>query len=203
MGALRGWGFAIMALASRHAAGEERRMRVTVRIAPLMGALLLGAAGLAACGRATPPAPAVVEEMGDGLLRLATTGPSASAAVEAGLNQATGYCAAQNRMIAVEGTQIEPRGYQLRFRCLETGTPGTVTAAVSPPAAPVLPVSAVTGAPLASMPAPVPDNPPTRSGPALPGAMRALPPIAAGTPATPRPAPASAQPPSGFWQIGR
>lgn len=182
-------------------------MRVTVRIAPLAGALLLGAAGLAACGRATPPATAVVEEMGGGLLRLATSGASASAAVEAGLNQATGYCAARNRMIAVEGTQIEPRGYQLRFRCLETGTPGTVTAAVVPPAQPG-PVSAVTGAPLAPVPAvaPVLDIPPARTGPALPGATRALPPIAAGTPSAPRPAagpPASPQPPSGFWQIGR
>ncbi|HEV7457199.1 MAG TPA: hypothetical protein VGN96_10515 [Roseococcus sp.] len=179
-------------------------MRVTVRIVPLAGALLLGAVGLGACGRATPPAPAVVEEMGGGLLRLATTGPTASAAVETGLNQATGYCAAQNRMIAVEGTQIEPRGYQLRFRCLETGTPGTATAAVAPPAEPAT-VSAVTGAPLASVPAPaqVPDVPPPRTSPALPGAPRALPPIAAGTPTTPRPAPASAQPPSGFWQIGR
>ncbi|MBB3899596.1 hypothetical protein [Roseococcus suduntuyensis] len=179
-------------------------MRVTVRTARLAGALLLGAAGLAACGRANPPAPAVVEEVGGGLLRLATTGPSASAAVEAGLNQATVYCATQNRMIAVEGTQIEPRGYQLRFRCLETGTPGTVTAAVAPPAAPVA-VSAVTGAPLVAMPAaaPVLDTAPARTGPALPGATRALPPIAATTPAAPRPAPASAQPPSGFWQIGR
>lgn len=206
MGALRGGGASPMASGPRPAmAGKERRMRVTVRIVPLAGALLLGAAGLAACGRATPPAPAVVEEMGGGLLRLVTTGPSASAAVEAGLNQATGYCAAQNRMIAVEGTQIEPRGYQLRFRCLETGTPGTVTAAVAPPAEP-LPVSAVTGAPLASVPAAAPalDTPPPRTGPALPGAARALPPIAASAPAAPRPAAATgAQPPSGFWQIGR
>ncbi|WP_206933252.1 hypothetical protein [Roseococcus thiosulfatophilus] len=179
-------------------------MRVTVRTARLAGALLLGAAGLAACGRAAPPAPAVVEEMGGGLLRLATTGPSASAAVEAGLNQATGYCAAQNRMIAVEGTQIEPRGYQLRFRCLETGTPGTATAAVAPAAMPAS-VSAVTGEPLTSLPAaaPVLDTAPARSGPTLPGATRALPPIAAGTPAAPRPAAATAQPPSGFWQSGR
>lgn len=184
-------------------------MRVTVRTAPLAGALLLGAASLTACGRAAPPPPAVVEEMDGGLLRLATTGPTASAAVEAGLNQATGYCAARNRMIAVEGTQIEPRGYQLRFRCLETGTPGIVTASAATPPEPVA-VSAVTGAPLApvavQLTAPSLDTAPARTGPALPGATRALPPIAAGTATAPRPAASatvSPQPPSGFWQIGR
>lgn len=210
MGALRHQGSSIKASKPRPiAVGKERRMRVTVRTASLAGALLLGAASLAACGRAVPPASAVVEEMGGGLLRLATTGPSASAAVEAGLNQATGHCAAQNRMIAVEGTQIQPRGYELRFRCLETGTPGSVTAAA--PAEPVA-ISAVTGAALAPasgampMAAPNPDTTQVRSGPVLPGAPRALTPIAAGTPSAPRPTvgPAtSAQPPSGFWQIGR
>lgn len=187
-------------------------MRVTVRTTLLTGALLLGVATLMGCARpAPPPAAAMVEELDGGLLLLVTTGPTASAAVEAGLNQATGYCAARNRMIAVEGTQIERRGYQLRFRCLETGTPGVVTAAAPPPPMPG-PVSAVTGAPLARAPTAAPmaasglEAPLPRSGIMLPGASRALTPIAAGTPAMPRPTAvpaAGAQPPSSFWQTGR
>lgn len=189
-------------------------MRATIRMAPL----LLGAAVLAACGRTPPPAEAAVEELGGGLLRLAVAGPTASAAVEAGLNQATRHCAAQNGMIAVEGTRIERRGYQLRFRCLETGTPGLAAAPPQDAPAPiaagrVAPAAApVTGAPAPpAMPvapqgmAPAPEPP--RTGLALPGASRPLPPIAGGAPAAPpRPAalPATGpQPPSSFWQSGR
>jgi len=196
-------------------------MRAKPRPVRIAAALLLGA-GLAACARQTPPPEPVVEEMGEGLLRLAATGPTAAAAVEAGLNHATRYCAARNGMIAVEGTQIERRGYQLRFRCLETGTPGEgIVAQASPAPQPLAappvagPVSAVTGEPLAPPPSavaapalaapPPPAAPVAPSGLVLPGAARALPPIAAGAPTVaPRPAPAaSPQPPSGFWQTGR
>ncbi len=192
-------------------------MRGTPRLAC---ALLLGAVTLAACARPAPPPEPVVEQAGDGLLRLSSTGRTASAAVESGLNHATRYCAARNGMIAVEGTQIEARGYHLRFRCLETGTVATAApasgaplptpAAAAPDPRAVIPVSVVTGAPLAPVPAAAaPQASPARTGQVLPGATRALAPIAAGTPpqpATARPpaaATASPPPPSSFWQSGR
>jgi hypothetical protein len=195
-------------------------------------ALLLGAVTFTACARPAPPPEPVVEEVADGLLRLSSTGRTASAAVEGGLNHATRYCAARNGMVAVEGTQIEARGYQLRFRCLETGTPGAALAAVpagtptgEAPAAPPPPaISAVTGAPLAAAalapatpaatapsvtPRPIPpaaEPVAARPGLVLPGAARALPPIAAGAAPAPRTAPApvtTPQTPSSFWQSGR
>lgn len=184
-------------------------MHATPSVTPWLAALLL-AVGLAACGnRAAPPAPELeaVTDAGGGNFTLATTGASAAAAVERGLNQATQFCADRNAMIAVQGTRIEPDGYRMAFRCLEgaplppravmaartaapTGVLGVAPEVAAPaPAtrtelgvsdtiAPPAPMDAPFAPPArGAQPSPIP-VPATRSTLGLPGASSPLQPIA-------------------------
>jgi len=202
----------------------DMTIKATNPVMPWLGALLM-AAVLTACGnRAAPPAalPEVVTDAGGGTFTLATTGASASAAVERGLNQATQFCADRNAMIAVQGTRIEPGGYRVAFRCLEGApipAPSMVTAQAREPlgvlgVAPAVGMAAPAGlgvSPTIAPPAPVdslfaPSAPIAGSARGLPGATSPLQPIAGpptARPAAPRGFGGGAQPASSFWQSGR
>jgi hypothetical protein len=149
---------------------------------------------------------AAVMDAGDGTFTLATTGPSASVAVERGLNQATQYCADRSALISVQGTRIEPGGYRIAFQCLE-GAPGLVLAAASapPPGLDVIPAIAPP-APAESLFAPTRPLIAAPSTSGLPGATSPLQPIAgppAARPTAPRSFGGGTQPASSFWQSGR
>jgi hypothetical protein len=106
--------------------------------------VLLGAMFATGCARPSD-APQGIAEAGDGAFTLSTRGPTAAAAVERGLNQASQHCADQNRMISVQSTRIERDGYNIAFRCLSVpGAPGVTRMAAAAPAAP----AAVTAEPI-------------------------------------------------------
>lgn len=165
--------------------------------------LLLGAVLTAGCAT-TSDTPQGVAETGDGAFTLSTRGPTAAAAVERGLNQASQHCADQNRMIAVQSTRIERDGYNIAFRCLSVpGAPGgTQVAAATPavaavaapePATPAPTPAAVVAEPMAppmATPAPVTAEPIPAPSPA-PVMAEPIPPAAAAPVA---PAPVAAAP---------